>query len=193
MHCECGCGQATTIADHTDRKYGYVKGQHKRFAKGHKGTAPRTPQEAWDRLIAPKLVKRGDCLCYEGGTHDGRGYGSVVIGNKASGARRVKTHRIAHMLFNGPVDGLAVMHICDNPPCCNPAHLKTGTIADNQRDMAAKGRSGKAGAILTPDQVRTIRAERALGTKLRALADRFGVGVMAISQAANRRNWKDVV
>lgn len=143
MYCECGCGQVTPVSDHTDRKYGYVKDTHKRFVRGHRGTAPKTFQEAWDRLIAPKLVKRGECLCYEGGTHDGKGYGSVVVGNKHTGRRRIKTHRIAHALFNGPIEDLCVLHACDNPPCCNPAHLRTGTIADNQRDMANKGRGRK--------------------------------------------------
>lgn len=30
-------------------------------------------------------------------------------------------------------------HRCDNPPCCNPAHLFPGTNAENLRDLSAKG------------------------------------------------------
>lgn len=34
-----------------------------------------------------------------------------------------------------------VMHACDNPPCCNPAHLSKGNALLNNRDMIAKGRA----------------------------------------------------
>ena len=33
------------------------------------------------------------------------------------------------------------MHLCDNPPCYNVNHLKVGTTAENNADMARKGRS----------------------------------------------------
>jgi hypothetical protein len=33
--CQCGCGQATTVAAKTDRTYGYVKGVPKAYACGH--------------------------------------------------------------------------------------------------------------------------------------------------------------
>lgn len=32
------------------------------------------------------------------------------------------------------------MHTCDNPPCCNPSHLKAVTHGENMRDMILKKR-----------------------------------------------------
>lgn len=39
--CECGYGQPAPIATHTNRKYGNVKGQPKRFVSGHNTLKPR--------------------------------------------------------------------------------------------------------------------------------------------------------
>lgn len=36
--------------------------------------------------------------------------------------------------------GLLVLHSCDNPPCCNPQHLREGTVRDNTRDSIIRGR-----------------------------------------------------
>src|SRR3990167_2244306 len=33
--CECGCGAKTAIANGTDHRYGSVRGQPRRFIKGH--------------------------------------------------------------------------------------------------------------------------------------------------------------
>ena len=32
------------------------------------------------------------------------------------------------------------LHNCDNPPCCNPAHLRPGTAKENAEDKTARGR-----------------------------------------------------
>jgi len=52
---------------------------------------------------------------------------------------------VAWELLNGPVPGgMHVCHSCDNPPCCNPAHLFLGTAVDNAADREAKGRGNHA-------------------------------------------------
>jgi HNH endonuclease/Putative ATPase subunit of terminase (gpP-like) len=51
-------------------------------------------------------------------------------------------HRIAFALYHQrePAAGLVVRHSCDNPPCCNPAHLIEGTHQDNYDDAVQRGR-----------------------------------------------------
>jgi hypothetical protein len=40
-------------------------------------------------------------------------------------------------------DGYVIMHLCNNAPCCNPAHLIIGTQADNVQHAASLGRMAR--------------------------------------------------
>ncbi len=71
------------------------------------------------------------------GVRDPNGYGRMSI-------RRGRTQiasQVAWFVTNGDLGALHVLHHCDNPPCCNPAHLFLGTQADNHADMVSKGRA----------------------------------------------------
>lgn len=73
----------------------------------------------------------------------GQDYGVVWIDGKVK-----KVHRVVFEAVNGPLtqERPIVLHVCDNPPCCNPAHLKAGTYADNAQDMVTKARHAR-GAV----------------------------------------------
>jgi hypothetical protein len=89
-------------------------------------------------------VKRqgeGDCWPWQAGAYPS-GYGMFLRGRYEDGRCSVDYgHRIAfEVTYGPPPDGMAVMHTCDVPACCNPAHLRLGTQGDNVRDALAKGR-----------------------------------------------------
>lgn len=70
------------------------------------------------------------------------GYGMLYMGPKPNGKPKNRNaHRAMYIAIHGPLlRSQFVCHRCDNPPCCNPDHLFIGSLADNNRDMAAKGR-----------------------------------------------------
>lgn len=148
-----------------------------------------------ERLWA-KVERRepDDCWLWLGGTI-AKGYGQMGAGRAGDGTKLV--HRVAWEAANGPIPaGAHVLHQCDNPPCCNPAHLFLGTNGDNVADMYRKGR-GNTGARnglakLDAAKVRTIRLRRAEGETLRALADEFGITIATVCDLAKRRTWRHV-
>jgi len=80
-------------------------------------------------------------------------------------------------------DGMVVRHTCNNPPCCNPAHLVIGTVRENLQDAidAGTARLSHPGethprAKLSDADVDRIRAEypnRSDG--VRSMAKRYGI------------------
>lgn len=116
------------------------------------------------------------------------GYGRVNVH-----ARQTMSHRVAWEVTHGPIPaGLTVLHTCDNPPCCNPAHLRLGTHAENMADCSNKGRASKPGAKLTPEQVREIKALKGKVKNAVPLTRKYGVGNGAICAIWRGDTWKHV-
>ena len=130
-----------------------------------------------------------DCWPWTGGALHKFGYGTM--GNEKG--RPEGSHRIAWKVANGSIPrGMCVRHTCDNPPCCNPAHLVLGTQADNMADVAARGRGTTHLARLNADQARRIRHEASEGVGPNVLAYRFGVSRQTIIRILSGKTWKHV-
>jgi len=104
------------------------------------------------------------------------------------------THRVAYVVTNGDTK-LRVLHDCNNPPCCNPAHLYAGTDKDNIRQCINDGRRADlcgeehGRAKLTESDVRAIRAD---GRSQRVIAKEYGISQAEVSHICRGRTWKHV-
>ena len=138
-------------------------------------------------------TSRGEDSCWEWqGSRHRQGYGTMGWKGKI-----LKTHRVAYQISHGTLlSSDDVLHTCDNPPCCNPAHLFVGNHDTNMKDMKAKGRSGdhkgenNGRARISSADVCTIR--NAKKEPQAALMRRFGLTQSAISSIQRRITWTHI-
>jgi hypothetical protein len=110
-----------------------------------------------------------------------------------------QAHKIALELTGWiiPFVGLVVLHLCDNPPCCRPSHLRIGTPDENNTDMFAKGRQARGERVASAklrqvdvDEIRRLYA--AGGISKRALARQFRVHHSTIMAIITGETWAHV-
>lgn len=104
-----------------------------------------------------------------------KGYGHLRLGGKDH-----KPHRISYFLANGPFDNsLQILHSCDNPLCCNPAHLSTGSNDDNVKDCVSKKRHAfgprNGHCKLSTETIAEIRRKWHSGRTQRSIAREYGI------------------
>lgn len=137
------------------------------------------------------------------------GYGQLRVFGKVS----ICSHRISWEITNGPLPqgtgfhGTCVCHRCDNPSCCNPAHLFIGSHKDNMNDRDRKGRvasGARSGHVTHPESfargeqhacsklteraVREILSQPHLATA--TLGSMYGVTDGAIRHIRRGTSWK---
>ena len=112
-----------------------------------------------------------------------------------------RAHRVAYYLASGmdPGDKI-VCHLCNNPSCCNPAHLELGTDKSNAVYRELSGHGGRRGPgknnlppkpriyqpRFTPTQVDMIRELVASGLTQTAVARRYGINQSVIWKVIHR-------
>jgi len=130
--------------------------------------------------------------CWEWTAFREKGYGRFQLNGSS-----YRANRIAFVVTNGDTE-LRVLHTCDNPPCCNPAHLFAGTQDDNNRQCRDRGRAvyvcgEKHGcAELTEDDVHAIRKLYADGWVQCEIAEEYGISQSNVSDICSGKNWKHI-
>lgn len=106
-------------------------------------------------------------------------------------------HRIAFRVFVGDIaEGTVIRHkVCNNPRCMRPDHLQSGDQKANMHDKMAAGRhrtSSKRRKRLAPQTVGTIKRDLANGMSGYAVARKYGLGQMAVSNIRTGKTYKAV-
>lgn len=164
-------------------KAAWKNGKHRRTPE-HNAKIRLALLRANEHTLRERVLSKVDrtggahsCWVFVGRT-DSKGYGKVKVGGRSVGAHRV----VYELLIRKLEEYELLLHNCepfpDNPACCNPAHLRPGTLQENVRD-AVKKRQLRQGANhpnakLTAAQVVEIR-ENTMGLAYRERAAKYGV------------------
>ncbi len=136
--------------------------------------------------------KSGECwLWMDRKSRDG--YGLISIKG-----RDIRCHRFSYEQANGQIPpGNVLLHSCDTPACINPAHLRPGTNADNQKDCVSKNRHAKGTGLRTAKlteakvlEIRSLYEPHKFGSN--RLGKMFGVSQQLIMGIVHRTRWKHV-
>jgi hypothetical protein len=152
-----------------------------------------TKESIWERID-----KKGEDECWEWmGPTTNDGYGRIGINRKY-----YSVHRLVYELTKGKIpNGKVVMHLCNNPPCCNPKHLRRGSIKDNVTQMYRENRDRHViqegelnnNSKLSVGEVIEIRKLYTIGNySQRELGKQYGMSQGSISSIVNRRVWKNI-
>ena len=153
-------------------------------------------KEIRERLYSKINIGSPDQCWLFTGSCDEEGYGysfSVIAGTN-------KAHRLILWLEGFDIADKVVLHSCDNPPCCNPAHLRVGTHAENENDKDSRHRrpmaQDAAQAKLTNDQVQEFWTAMQTGPRTQSLitewSKRLGVTKNCLWNILRGWSWNSI-
>jgi len=138
----------------------------------------RSPEECWDWQASVNL----------------KGYGRFKIASYVVAT----AHRVALILSTkSEPAGLHALHSCDRPVCCNPHHLRWGTVRDNSDDKVSRGRQRNGSfegfanptCKLSPEHLAAVVEGLKAGLCNTAIAEGLPVGHALVSRIRRGRSW----
>lgn len=160
--------------------------------KGHHMTQSKYSQKDIERFWSKVAVTDSpdDCWLWTRGLATG-GYGAF----SHNGKNRIASV-VAWEITNGEKPaGMVICHQCDNPPCCNPAHLVLGTQSQTLRDCAARGRHHPPGWRWDQENRKNFTIGRKVNVKYKFFPDevtwvnRSHYGAIGVIDAIELDNW----
>lgn len=145
-------------------------------------------QSKWSFTKFVKMQGLNECWPWTGAkTKDG-------YAQFAAEGRQWKGHRLAYEERHGeipPWPERVVMHLCNNPSCCNPHHLYLGTASENMEHAGSLGNLSRKGAAngnskLTLEQVTAIRLDK---RPSRAVAKDYGIEKTQVLRIRRGDHW----
>jgi hypothetical protein len=172
--CECGCEGKAPISNRRDRRFGYEKGQSKRYIKGHQ---PKANRRSEIDFIPEDRGYKTACWIWQLAS-DKDGYGA-----KKHKRKSIKAHRFYYEKKFGPIpEGLVLDHLCRVRSCVNPDHCEPVTNTVNIR----RG----VGAKIDENDAQAIREMSANGALQRQIAEVFGLSRAYVSTIiSGRKVW----
>lgn len=131
--------------------------------------------------------------CWEfQGFRNKEGYGRMGWRGKQWSA-----HRLSYVIFNGSIqDTMQIQHICNNPGCVNPKHLKEGNPSQNSAYMLACRRQIKGEkchfAKLRKSDINEIRIMRMNGVSYNDIAKKYNVNITTVESVIYGKTWSHV-
>lgn len=136
------------------------------------------------------IIGKNECWNWKKSV-DKFGYGKVKISGKM-----YLCHRLAFSSFyeiDYPDSSVNIMHSCDNPKCCNPFHLRQGTLKENMQDMIRKGRqskNSKPNRHMTKESAECLRKEFLNGSSKLSLSRKYNISPQTVRQIIKNEIWK---
>jgi hypothetical protein len=138
--------------------------------------------DCWNWLGPQQPIKNGN-------------YGRISINYE-----EYKTHRLMYYLIYDSFDPeMWILHSCDNPPCCNPNHLRIGTPADNSKDMVLKNRQAQGSKIpqskLNENIICNILDDVLIGnlTSIKQIMKKYNISQSAAYHIFDGIHWKNII